>query len=628
MRTLHIKLFISFLLFFTNSLFSQVAINSTGNVPDNSAGLDITFPDKGILIPRISLIDTNIANPVTNPAVSLLVYNTTLNSSLNEGFYYWNGTKWVKLTTLNESINSFWSLTGNSGTNPSVNYLGTNDSTGLSIRTNNVEYIYISPIGRIGIGTNNPREQLQLTKNIRIPKTTSVSEGVVYVDSIPYLHNFGISNIFLGFFSGNFSLSGYNNTAIGDSSQFCLQIGNSNISLGNNSLKNNLEGSNNVAIGYNALFNDSSGNNNTAVGISSMKWNRKGHLNTSIGYENMNNSLGSYNSSIGAQALRSNQSGSQNVVNGFQAAYSNTTGSYNNAFGHQALYYNQTGNNNVAIGNRALYWNTANANVAVGHNALNKNTSGIENTSIGYISLFNNNTGNSNTAVGFSSLYWSNSAYNTAIGAYSLGNITSQNSNTAVGYKSGNLYTFEQSTFIGCESYPNNSGYSNTTGLGYLSRPTASNQVRVGNAAVTSIGGFADWTNFSDERFKIQTDDEVKGLEFILKLKPIIYTINMDSLSRFLNENKSEKYDLYKINLQKKSTIKYTGFSAQQVLKAANDCNFNFSGVESPQNDNDLYGLRYSNFVVPLVKAIQELYKENQKLKEEIKKVEDKIKSN
>ena len=31
-----------------------------------------------------------------------------------------------------------------------------------------------------------------------------------------------------------------------------------------------------------------------------------------------------------------------------------------------------------------------------------------------------------------------------------------------------------------------------------------------------------------------------------------------------------------------------------------------FSGVDKPKNDTDQYGLRYAEFVVPLVKAVQE----------------------
>ena len=53
----------------------------------------------------------------------------------------------------------------------------------------------------------------------------------------------------------------------------------------------------------------------------------------------------------------------------------------------------------------------------------------------------------------------------------------------------------------------------------------------------------------------------------------------------------------------------WTGFSGQQVDEAAKEIGYDFSGVDKPKNENDLYGLRYSEFVVPLVKAVQEQQK-------------------
>ena len=50
-----------------------------------------------------------------------------------------------------------------------------------------------------------------------------------------------------------------------------------------------------------------------------------------------------------------------------------------------------------------------------------------------------------------------------------------------------------------------------------------------------------------------------------------------------------------------------TGFIAQEVEAAAQSVGFNFSGVDGPKNEHDYYGLRYAEFVVPLVKAVQEL---------------------
>ncbi|HLF65296.1 MAG TPA: hypothetical protein VI603_16135 [Saprospiraceae bacterium] len=58
--------------------------------------------------------------------------------------------------------------------------------------------------------------------------------------------------------------------------------------------------------------------------------------------------------------------------------------------------------------------------------------------------------------------------------------------------------------------------------------------------------------------------------------------------------------------------------------EATRETGYNFSGVDAPKNGNDLYGLRYSVFVVPLVKAVQEqqvmievLQAENAKLKDD-----------
>lgn len=60
-----------------------------------------------------------------------------------------------------------------------------------------------------------------------------------------------------------------------------------------------------------------------------------------------------------------------------------------------------------------------------------------------------------------------------------------------------------------------------------------------------------------------------------------------------------------------KSKISYTGFIAQEVEQTAKKINYDFSGVDAPKNNSDLYGLRYGEFVLPLVKAVQELSKKN-----------------
>ncbi len=61
---------------FVLSFYSQVGLNTTGANPDSSAALDIDFPDKGILIPRLT---TTQRDAINNPANSLLIFNKTTN---------------------------------------------------------------------------------------------------------------------------------------------------------------------------------------------------------------------------------------------------------------------------------------------------------------------------------------------------------------------------------------------------------------------------------------------------------------------------------------------------------------------------------------------------------------------
>ena len=54
------------------------------------------------------------------------------------------------------------------------------------------------------------------------------------------------------------------------------------------------------------------------------------------------------------------------------------------------------------------------------------------------------------------------------------------------------------------------------------------------------------------------------------------------------------------------SSIVRTGFIAQEVEAAAKKVGFDFDGVSTPENETDLQGIRYAEFVVPIVKAMQE----------------------
>lgn len=85
---------ISFIISFLGH--AQVGIGTM--TPANSAQLDVTATNKGMLIPRLSLIQTTNQSPVTGVIEnSLLVYNTTTVNDVTPGFYYWQIDKWVRL---------------------------------------------------------------------------------------------------------------------------------------------------------------------------------------------------------------------------------------------------------------------------------------------------------------------------------------------------------------------------------------------------------------------------------------------------------------------------------------------------------------------------------------------------
>jgi hypothetical protein len=197
-----------FLLFLSAEGFGQnIAINANGDLPNNSAMLDISSNSSGLLIPRMTEAQKN---GIAGPATGLLVYQTNGTT----GFYYFDGTNWLLLAS-----GEAWNLTGNAGTNVNDNFVGTTDNNALRIRTNNAfrfefttngrlrsenngdaaqpsyswvgtggttvgmfrpaanqlafssssaERMRINATGNVGINTNNPTQRLHLVGNFRL----------------------------------------------------------------------------------------------------------------------------------------------------------------------------------------------------------------------------------------------------------------------------------------------------------------------------------------------------------------------------------------------------------------------------------------------------------------------------
>lgn len=137
----------------------------------------------GILIPRVS------AFPVANPTAvqnGMMVFLTNTVGTYAAGFYYWDNTavSWIPV-----GGKTGWSATGNLGTSPSSNFIGTNDNAALAVRTNGTERVRVLATGEVGIGTPAPSAELEVNgytklgsnapaiKVVKLTGTTSSSQG-------------------------------------------------------------------------------------------------------------------------------------------------------------------------------------------------------------------------------------------------------------------------------------------------------------------------------------------------------------------------------------------------------------------------------------------------------------------
>jgi hypothetical protein len=524
-KTSLIKLlvFVLFILNINHKSVAQVAVTTDGSAPHASAMLEIKSTSKGFLGPRMN---TSQRTGISSPAAGLMVYDTELNS-----YFVYNGSSW---SSLGSGSSSSWGLTGNGGTNPATNFIGTTDDQPIIFKVSSIRYGFLG-------------------------------------GSIFWGHEAGINN-----------------------------AASSNIGIGTYTLSSNTSGNSNSAIGHGALRNNINGTRNNAFGSFALFSNQTGYDNAAFGYDALVTNLSYFNSAFGNSSLANNTSGHDNTGVGYSALKGNPsgiTGSFNTSVGAFSLSNNSFGHSNTAVGYFALLNNSGGQyNTAMGTNALSGNTGGFYNTAYGYNSLSNNSgvLTEGNTAIGSSALF------NNIFGDY----------NTALGYSAG-------------YNLPNN--VNNVTVIGYGSGfpGTQSNHVNIGNDLVTWNGGRLPWSTWSDKRMKDDVQEDVPGLDFIIRLKPVTYHINISKQRavtkvKDLDEKDWEgKYDIEK--------IKMTGFLAQDVEAVAAEINYEFSGVHKPKSTEGLYSLQYAAFVVPLVKAVQEQQQIIEKLMKRIEALETKL---
>jgi len=317
--------------------------------------------------------------------------------------------------------------------------------------------------------------------------------------------------------------------------------------------------------------------------------------------------------------------------------------------------------NNISIGDSDALdtLTTGERNIILGHSSNNyKLTTGIRNILAGYYSGEDIVTGASNTIIGDSAGTVVTLSDNTYIGAGS-GLVCTGSENTAVGVQSGRaagaaskcvavghsaLYAATGNSNIGVGYQAGDTitdgtgntilGYQCDTGasqvksiaIGYQVAASVNQKAYIGDgSSATSIifsGSGNSWTDASDSRIKENVVDTDLGLDFINALRPVKYTeinpqdwpeeirphIFFDKTKTRTNAETGEEED-YTIPANERNPTCETvfdGLIAQEVKAAADAAGTTFSGFEDNEA-NGKQGLQYPRFVVPLIKACQDL---------------------
>jgi len=303
-----------------------------------------------------------------------------------------------------------------------------------------------------------------------------------------------------------------------------------------------------------------------------------------------------------------------------------TSGDYNVAVGHGALDALTTGQYNVAIG---------------GDSPLGANNTGTRNIAIGNGALLQPDGENDNIAIGSDTLTGavSGGEYNVAIGTGAGTALTSGDSNVMMGYQAGEDNTSGyDNVFVGYQAGKSmTTGYKNVC-IGDTVDVTSDNQTSIaigsdlsssdnnlsnnfifgksGNIVRNQFSSNANWARNSDERIKRNIKNQKLGLDFINDLRTVTFQWkpSYEIPKNLPNYNEENKMDL---------DVVMHGFIAQEVEQVMiKHGDMDFAGWTKDEaksgNEGQLQHISREMFVIPLVKAVQELSAEVKELKEKL----------
>tara|TARA_R110002012_G_scaffold93782_1_gene227522 strand:- start:261 stop:2021 length:1761 start_codon:yes stop_codon:yes gene_type:complete len=475
-----------------------------------------------------------------------------------------------------------------------------------------------------------------ISGDLAVGANLSVTGGATFTTPI-LNHPTGTENIGIG--TGVFAAieaGAQYNTALGSKAAAALTTGDYNTIIGRIAGDAMTTASLNDAFGYEALSSNTTGKRNVAMGVNSLKT------------LNHTDSTDAYNTAVGNNTGASMTTGLYNTLIGGLAGDALTDADANTAVGQNALSSDTLGSLSVAIGQGALavqnFTSATNSfNIAVGYDAGKAVTTGIRNTLIGALAGGNLTTGIKNTFVGnLAGDGTDDGEHNTAVGMEALSS-NCGDLNTAVGHNAGLNVTGGTNCIVGAGA-----GDSITSGSGNVvmgrhagggNLATGNNNICLGSGADTSAGDVsnaisigidvtaaandfsfgkdsnvvtndfdadANWSRSSDERLKKNITNQTLGLDFINDLRTVKYKWKANNE---LDASDSQLAHLYKKDAadnEMNTDAVMHNFIAQEVKAALDTAGVSdFGGWKEDQ-----YGVQQVSremFVIPLVKAVQEL---------------------
>lgn len=460
---------------------------------NTNALIDLQSGSKGLLLPRITLTATSSASPLSAFIAGMTIYNTATAGDVTPGYYYSDGTKWIRLADAAAvGTGTGWALTGNAGTLPGTNFIGTTDNQDLIFKRNGTQSgwlstgnaafgagslpntatgLYNTAIGFYSLSTTSVAFYNTAVGAYALQKVATTSSNSAF-GSYALQQTTGSYNVAIGASAGINLTTGGSNIVIGANQNLASATTGNQLNIGGAIFGTGLSGSvtapaGNIGIGIvnpqqrlevggqviiDTLISGANTDSIVTVAkgsgaggllkaisvtalIGNNAWGLKGNAGTTAG----TNFIGTTDNQDLIFKRNNLQSGwinsaLQNTSVGVSALpVSTTTGMYNTALGYQALATNTSGYGNSALGQGALQANTTgHDNVGFSASALNSNTSGTNNIAVGSSALRLNQTGSYNIGIGVQSGYSATTGSNNILIGYSAGNSLTTGSNNIV----------------------------------------------------------------------------------------------------------------------------------------------------------------------------------------------------